>query len=82
MATDGGGAWGAGASGSVVEAQLDPGKGPVATVLVQNGTLRVGDDYIVGIHSGGAWIAERLARDDGAGIRRRAAHRRFAARRP
>jgi translation initiation factor IF-2 len=40
------------AVGSVVEAQLDQGKGPVATVLVQNGTLRVGDDYIVGIHSG------------------------------
>ncbi|MBU6365866.1 MAG: translation initiation factor IF-2 [Gemmatimonadetes bacterium] len=40
------------ATGSVVEAQLDPGKGPVATVLVQNGTLRVGDDYICGIHAG------------------------------
>lgn len=40
------------AIGSVVEAQLDQGKGPVATVLVQNGTLRVGDDYICGIHSG------------------------------
>ncbi len=40
------------AIGSVVEAQLDQGKGPVATVLVQNGTLRVGDDYICGIYSG------------------------------
>ncbi len=40
------------AIGSVVEAQLDQGKGPVATVLVQNGTLKVGDDYICGIHSG------------------------------
>jgi translation initiation factor IF-2 len=40
------------ATGSVVEAQLDQGKGPVATVLVQNGTLKVGDDYICGIHSG------------------------------
>jgi translation initiation factor IF-2 len=40
------------ASGTVVEAQLDPGKGPVATVLVQSGTLNVGDDFIVGMFSG------------------------------
>jgi translation initiation factor IF-2 len=40
------------AVGSVVEAQLDPGKGPVATVLVQNGTLKVGDDFICGLYSG------------------------------
>jgi translation initiation factor IF-2 len=40
------------AVGSVIEAQLDQGKGPVATVLVSNGTLRVGDDYICGIYSG------------------------------
>ncbi|MEO8946017.1 MAG: translation initiation factor IF-2, partial [Gemmatimonadaceae bacterium] len=40
------------AVGSVVEAQLDAGKGPVATVLVQNGTLHVGDDFICGMYSG------------------------------
>jgi len=40
------------ATGTVVEAQLDPGKGPVATVLVQSGTLKVGDDFIVGMFSG------------------------------
>ncbi len=40
------------ATGSVVEAQLDPGKGPVATILVQGGTLHVGDDFICGLHSG------------------------------
>jgi len=40
------------ATGAVVEAQLDPGKGAVATVLVQNGTLRRGDDFIAGMFSG------------------------------
>jgi translation initiation factor IF-2 len=36
------------AIGAVLEAQLDRGRGPVATVLVQNGTLRVGDFFICG----------------------------------
>jgi translation initiation factor IF-2 len=40
------------AVGTVIEAQLDAGKGPVATVLVINGTLKVGDDFICGMHSG------------------------------
>jgi translation initiation factor IF-2 len=40
------------ASGVVLEAQLDRGRGPVATVLVQNGTLRRGDILVVGTHSG------------------------------
>ena len=40
------------AVGAVVEAQLDPGKGPVASVLVQNGTLRVGQNFISGLFSG------------------------------
>ncbi len=36
------------AQGAVIEAQLDTGRGPVATVLVQNGTLRQGDIFVVG----------------------------------
>jgi translation initiation factor IF-2 len=40
------------AVGTVIEAQLDAGKGPLATVLVQKGTLHVGDDFIVGLYSG------------------------------
>ncbi len=36
------------ASGAVLESKLDRGRGPVATVLVQDGTLRVGDNFIAG----------------------------------
>jgi translation initiation factor IF-2 len=36
------------ASGVVLEAKLDRGRGPVATVLVQNGTLRTSDNFVVG----------------------------------
>ena len=36
------------ASGVVLEAKLDRGRGPVATVLVQNGTLSAGDNFVVG----------------------------------
>ena len=36
------------ASGVVLEAKLDRGRGPVATILVQNGTLRAGDNFVVG----------------------------------
>jgi translation initiation factor IF-2 len=36
------------ASGTVVEAKVDRGRGSVATVLVQNGTLHIGDNFIVG----------------------------------
>jgi translation initiation factor IF-2 len=39
---------GASASGSVIESRLDPGRGPVCTLLVQRGTLRVGDVLLVG----------------------------------
>ena len=40
------------ARGTVVEAELDVGKGPVATVLVRRGSLAVGDSFVVGLHDG------------------------------
>jgi len=40
------------AVGTVIEAQLDVGKGAVATVLVQKGTLSVGDSFICGLYDG------------------------------
>ena len=57
------------ARGTVVEAQLDKGKGVTATVLVQKGTLRVGDPFIAGIYSGKvrAMFDERGKRVEAAG---------------
>jgi translation initiation factor IF-2 len=54
------------AKGHVVEAQLHKGRGPVATVLVEQGTLRVGDPFVAGIYSG---KVRSLTNDHGAQIK-------------
>jgi translation initiation factor IF-2 len=40
------------ARGTIIEAKLDRGRGPVATVLVQSGALKIGDAFLAGTHSG------------------------------
>lgn len=40
------------AKGTVLESKLDPKRGPVATLLVQDGTLKVGDAFVAGLHWG------------------------------
>ena len=55
--------------GHVVEAKLDSGRGPVATVLVQEGTLKAGDAVVCGVHYGKvrALINDRGQKVDAAG---------------
>jgi translation initiation factor IF-2 len=58
---------GAQASGAVIESKLDPGRGPVVTILIQRGTLRVGDALVAGAHFGRVramhdFTAEKLKR--------------------
>ncbi len=61
------------AMGTVLEAKLDRGRGPVATVLVRNGTLRVGDYFICGTVFGRvrAMLDDRGEADHGSRARRR-----------
>ena len=54
------------AEGSVIEAKLDKGRGPVATVLVTRGTLKVGDVFVVGAESG---KVRALVNDKGAQLK-------------
>ncbi len=48
------------ASGIIIESQVDVGRGPLATVIVQRGTLRVGDSIVCGAH----WAKVRAMFDD------------------
>src|SRR5690606_40134519 len=48
------------ASGVIIESQIEVGRGPLATVIVQRGTLRVGDSIVCGPH----WAKVRAMFDD------------------
>ncbi|MBQ61717.1 MAG: translation initiation factor IF-2 [Gammaproteobacteria bacterium] len=53
------------AMGVVIESELDKGKGPIATLLVQNGTLKRGDIIVAGEHFG---RVRALSRENGSGV--------------
>ncbi len=57
------------ATGTVLEAKVDRGRGPVATIMVQDGTLRVGDNFIAGVVVGRvrALLDDRLQKAGEAG---------------
>ncbi len=55
------------ALGMIIESKLDKGKGPIATIIVLNGTLKVGDTVISGVHAG---KVRALINDKGANIRK------------
>ena len=57
------------ATGTVLEAKVHRGRGPVATIMVQDGTLRVGDNFIAGVVVGRvrALLDDRLQKADEAG---------------
>lgn len=54
------------ARGAVVESKLDAGKGSMATILIQNGTLHIGDPFVCGLYSGRV----RAMFDERGGIRK------------
>lgn len=56
------------ARGAVVESKLDAGKGSMATILIQNGTLHIGDPFVCGLYSGRV----RAMFDERGGIRKEA----------
>ena len=55
------------ALGMIIESKLDKGKGPIATIIVLNGTLKVGDTVISGVHAG---KVRALINDKGVNIKK------------